>query len=264
MSERSARRALDGAPNFRDLGGLPTLDGGRVRHGVLFRSGGLEELSTADVAYLVDELGLRTVFDLRSPDDRETAGPLAGTNVEVVSTPIVRDGSPTDVRRPMRPDGRVDVTLVYTMLLARSADSIATIVHRLVDGAAPVLFHCAAGKDRTGVLAAVLLEAVGVSREAVIEDFMRTGPALDDIIGYLSRRPAYADVVDRFPPGTLDAEPAYIADFLTLVDAEHGGIRQWLVDRAGLSLQTIEALTEVIVDPGRFADPRDRQEVRDP
>ncbi len=249
-NDRPAGRLLTGAPNFRDLGGLRTVDGNAIRSGVLFRSSGLEELTPADVAYLIEVIGLRTVFDLRSQHDHEIATPIIGTGIEVVNTPIVRDGSPTDVTRPMRPDGRVDIPLVYTMLLDTSAERFAEIIHRLVDGATPAVLHCVSGKDRTGVLAAVLLDAVGVTRDEIIADFMRTGPLLDELVEQLRRRPAYAGIVDRLPPGTLDVEPWYIADFLAGIDADHGGVRDWLMNRAGVDAATIDALTDLLVDSG--------------
>ncbi len=250
--ERPTERLLAGAPNFRDLGELRTVDGHTIRSGVLFRSSGLEELTAGDVARLIDDIGLRTVLDLRSHHDHEVAAPLIGTGIEVVNTPIARaDGAPTDVTRPMRPDGRVDIPLVYTKLLDTSAERVAEIIHRLVNGATPAVFHCVSGKDRTGVVAAVLLEAVGVTRDEIVADFMRTGPVLDELVEQLRRRPAYAEIVDQLPPGTLDVEPGYIADFLAGIDVDHGGIRNWLINRAGVTAETIDALGDLLVGSRR-------------
>jgi protein-tyrosine phosphatase len=75
MGPRSDPPRLEGSPNFRDVGGLPTVDGRFTRRGVLFRSSALEELTSRDVRLLIDDIGLRTVIDLRSVDDRETAQP---------------------------------------------------------------------------------------------------------------------------------------------------------------------------------------------
>jgi protein tyrosine/serine phosphatase len=247
--DRPAGRLLEGAPNFRDLGGLPTTDGRVVRAGVLFRSSGLEELTAADVAYLLDELGLRTVFDLRSHDDHEIAEPLLGTGIDVVSLPIVRDdGSPTDVTRPMRPDGRVDIPHVYARLLDTSAERFAEMIDRLTSGATPAVFHCVSGKDRTGVMAAVLLDCVRVDRQAIVADFMQTSVVLDELLEQLRRRPAYAAIVDQLPPGTLDVEPWYITDLLAGIDAEHGGVRNWLLHRAGVGSDALDALADLLLE----------------
>ena len=111
------------------------------------------------------------------------------------------------------------------------------------------LFHCAAGKDRTGVVAAILLSAVGVTRDAVIADFMETEPVLADIISYLQRRPAYADIVLRFPPGTMDVDPKFISDFLDDVDRTYGGMSRWLTEHACVSTESVARLEQLLVEP---------------
>ncbi|MGZ4769545.1 MAG: tyrosine-protein phosphatase, partial [Ilumatobacteraceae bacterium] len=88
---------LAGALNFRDLGGLPTVDGRFTRRGVLFRSGGLEELTSRDVGLLIDEIGLRTIIDLRSADDCATAEYLLHTPVRFINLPIFRAASSTNL-----------------------------------------------------------------------------------------------------------------------------------------------------------------------
>jgi protein-tyrosine phosphatase len=248
LTDMSAMR-LEGTPNFRDLGGLPTDDGRVTRHGVLFRSSALEELSPRDVRVLVDDIGLRTVIDLRSPDDREIAQSLLDTRVRYINLPISRGAATTSLERPMGPDGRVDMPRIYGMYIEVSAPSIREIIAELTSGATPALFHCAAGKDRTGVVAAILLSAVGVTRDAVIADFMATEPALADIIAYLQRRPAYADVVLRFPPGTMDVEPQFISGFLDGVERTYGGMSTWLTEHAGVSADSIARLDQLLVEP---------------
>jgi protein-tyrosine phosphatase len=244
----SARR-LEGTPNFRDLGGLATVDGRVTRHGVLFRSSALEELSSRDVRLLIDDIGLRTVIDLRSVDDRETPRSLLDTPVRYINLPISRGAPTTSLERPMGADGRVDMPRIYGMYLETSARAISEIISELTSGAIPAVFHCAAGKDRTGVVAAILLTAVGVTRDAVIADFMETEPVLADIIAYLQRRPAYADVVLRFPPGTMDVDPKFMSDFLDDVERTYGGMSAWLTEHAGVSEESIARLEQVLVEP---------------
>ncbi|MEY2401621.1 MAG: protein-tyrosine phosphatase [Ilumatobacteraceae bacterium] len=239
---------LEGTPNFRDLGGLATVDGRFTRHGVLFRSSALEELSSRDVRLLIDDIGLRTVIDLRSVDDREIAQSLLDTPVRYINLPISRGGPTTSLERPMGTDGRVDMPRIYRMYIEKSAPAIGEIIAELTSGATPALFHCAAGKDRTGVVAAILLSAVGVTRDAVIADFMETEPVLADIIAYLQRRPAYADVVLRFPPGTMDVDPKFMSDFLDDVERTYGGMSAWLTEHAGVSTESVARLEELLVE----------------
>ena len=113
-ASRSEPPRLEGTPNFRDLGGLPTVDGRVTRHGVLFRSSALEELMTRDVRLLIDDIGLRTVIDLRSDDDRvESADTLLDVPVRYLNLPISRGGPTTSLERPMGADGRADMALIY-------------------------------------------------------------------------------------------------------------------------------------------------------
>ena len=151
MGPRFESPRLEGAPNFRDLGGLPTLDGRFTRRGILFRSGGLEELTSRDVRFLIDDIGLRTIIDLRSADDRDTAQSLLDTSVRFIGVPIFRAASPTNPERPIHADGRADVARIYRMYMERSIPAITEIIGELTSGAAPAVFHCAAGKDRTGL-----------------------------------------------------------------------------------------------------------------
>ena len=215
----------------------------------MFRSSGLEELSSRDVRFLIDEIGLRTVIDLRSADDCETAEPLVDTSVRHVNLPIVREGSLTTLERPMRADGRADMARIYGMYIEKSGAAIGEIIAELTSGATPAVIHCAAGKDRTGVVAAILLSAVGVTRDAVVADFMATEPALDDIHAYLQRRPAWADLVLRLPPGTMDVEPSFMVDFLADVDRTYGGIVTWLTGHVGISTESIGRLEQLLVEP---------------
>jgi protein-tyrosine phosphatase len=240
---------LEGTPNFRDVGGLPTVDGRVTRRGVLFRSSALEELSARDVRHLLDEIGLRTVIDLRSADDRETAEPLRDTPIRYINLPVTRGAPTTSLERPLDAEGRADMARIYGMYLETSAPSFAEIVSVLTSGATPAVFHCAAGKDRTGVVAAVVLSAVGVTRDAVIADYMETELVLDDIMTYLQRRPAYADIVLRFPPGTMDVERNFIIGFLDDVERTYGGVTAWLTEHAGVSTESIARLEQLLVEP---------------
>jgi protein-tyrosine phosphatase len=150
--------------------------------------------------------------------------------------------------RPMTPDGRADVPLVFRQFMEMSIPSIRGMFDALAEGALPAVIHCAAGKDRTGVAVALVLRAIGATREAVIDDFAASGDALPEITEYLLRRPAYADILLQLPPGTMDADPAFMGDFLADVDARHGGVRSFLVERAGVTPATLDAIRRAVVD----------------
>jgi hypothetical protein len=138
---------------------------------------------------------------------------------------------------------------VYRLLVDKSAAAIGHLLELVVDGTTPAVIHCASGKDRTGVLAALLLGAVGVTRAQIVDDFIRSAEERDELVSYLRRRPAYRAVVDRFPPGTLDAPPWFIEDFLDDLARESGGIIGWLTGPGGVSPTTIASLERLFLDP---------------
>jgi protein-tyrosine phosphatase len=179
---------LAGVRNFRDVGGLPTVDGRRVRFGRLYRSGHLAHATPEDTRYLAG-LGLRTVFDFRNAADIALDGPdvdLPGTrHVQMpLNDPaqgaefwrIVRHGDITALRDALG-DGLAGKRMSASyrhMILTRTADHAGLLRALAEDGGLPALLHCAAGKDRAGLSIAVVLLAVGVEREAIEVDYLES------------------------------------------------------------------------------------------
>ncbi len=217
--------------NVRDLGGLPLAGGGVTRCGVAFRASTLQEATASDVAHLVGERRLRTILDLRLPAEaeREGHGLLGSEDVEVVNLPI-RKGESTllDV---VVPDSRTtDLGLLYEQLLVGSTDSIVTAARIVSDPERHgVLFHCAAGKDRTGVVAAVLLDAVGVPAEAIVDDYVMTAERQHRVRERLVRIPAYANL-PAIAQGVMAVDGAGFARFVAALRTRHGGGAQVLLD----------------------------------
>jgi len=169
---------LQSVPNLRDLGGLPTADGRRVAMGRLFRSSHLHALTPEDEPAFA-ALGIRSVVDLRGVKERGVAlgrGLHPGT-VEL-HLPIEPRGLGT--LRELRAAGNVEESAVvelmhnaYRRFVLQHAQIFAALLRRLQEpGATPLLFHCTAGKDRTGMAAVLILLALGVSREAILDDFL--------------------------------------------------------------------------------------------
>lgn len=183
----STEPELAGVRNFRDVGGLPTADGRRVRHGVLFRSGHLAHATDEDAAFL-SSLGLHTVFDFRNAADQKLEGPdveLPGVrNVNLpLSDPadgaefwkMVRDGDTAQLRTLLG-DGKAAGRMIAsyrTIIKGRTAEH-SRVLHSLAEDSVPALMHCAAGKDRAGLSVAVTLLAVGVEREAILADYLES------------------------------------------------------------------------------------------
>src|SRR4051794_11468276 len=181
---------LEGANNVRDLGGLRAGDG-RTRTGVLLRSAALDELPPAAVRHLVDERGLAHVVDLRSAHERHERGrgPLGDTPVRYTEIEVI---GPDDLAR--RAEARTAAFAAglpaervlgdgYVELLEIGGAAFTEAFRRILEpGGAPALVHCAIGKDRTGVLVALLLDVCGVDRDEIVADYARTGERMAPVI----------------------------------------------------------------------------------
>jgi protein-tyrosine phosphatase len=234
---------LEGCLNFRDLGGYRTRDGRSVRWGRLFRSDALHHLTPADLRLVRDEIGIRTIVDLRSSIERsrEPIPSLAAPPIRVHHIPLF------DRERPANAPA-LPLDEIYRILLLIARDPIARIVRVLAETRDPALFHCAAGKDRTGLVAAVVLGALGVRDEDIVEDYAATRRSLERIVDRLRTSASYDYVFTELPPDTLHAEPETMERLLAHVAGEYGSMRGYLrdsgVDEAELAALEASLLTE--------------------
>lgn len=186
MTDTSLLR-LAGAPNFRDIGGCLTMDGRRLKREKLFRSGELSRLSDADLATL-QRLSIAFVLDLRSPQEgglhpsrwpvelasevhRAYIHPDITLDGRSVLDHIIEDPTPANVKSV--------VCRSFGPLADYCGPALTAITERLSRGTAPVVFHCTNGRDRTGVIAAMLLYMLGASREFIVADFLLTNQRID-------------------------------------------------------------------------------------
>jgi protein tyrosine/serine phosphatase len=249
---------LDGAVNARDMAGLPLAVGGTVAAGRLLRSDNLQDLSDADVAHLVDERRLRTVVDLRTVVEvvLEGDGPLiAEPRVTVAHHSLYPEaGSRTDVEADAIVPWKQGVTgsplpgesptvQTYMGYLEHRPDSIVAALRTVADpdedGA--VLIHCAAGKDRTGIVVAMALEVAGVPRDAVVADYVATGERIEAILARLASSATYGDDMTDTDPARHAPRAESMRRVLELLDERHGGAAGWLRDH-GMSDADLDAL----------------------
>jgi protein tyrosine/serine phosphatase len=220
---------LEGPDNARDLGGLPLADGGRVRPGELLRAELPHALTAGDLDVLRDAVGLRTVVDLR------TRSEVRGRSVEWVGHGIAWVHCPFDLAgHDLVPRTSADYPTIYLAYLDRPAPVALAVATLIGPAARPALFHCAAGKDRTGVLGALLLDLLGVPREAIGADYELTAAAIGDVLGKLKEIEPYDRYLADLDPSHHAPVAASIIAFLDRVDERFGGSERWLLDHAGV------------------------------
>ncbi|MFD4628577.1 tyrosine-protein phosphatase [Streptomyces sp. NPDC058284] len=259
----SAEPELAGVRNFRDVGGLPTVDGRRVRAGVLFRSGHLAHATATDAAFLTS-LGLHTVFDFRNAADQRLEGPdIALPGVRNVNLPLtdpadgaefwkmVRDGD-LDQLRSILVGGRAAERMMsaYRAIIKERTAEHGKVLHALAEDSVPALMHCAAGKDRAGLSIAVTLLAVGVERDAIEADYLESSASHRRYKVQRSDSSPNAmapEIVELLDP-LFDARSEYLAAAYETIEETWGDVDTYLAEGLKLSAGTRERLRERLLD----------------
>lgn len=226
--------------NFRDLGGY-AMDGGTVRWRTLFRADALSEL-TDEGRDRLGGLGMRTVVDLREALERELdPDRVDGLGLAAIERPLFEE--------------RIDVQTVrglgglYRELIETCGDRMAAAVGALAEpGALPAVVHCSAGKDRTGIVCALALAAVGVSAADIAADYALTSTVLvGPIRERVRRRAIAAGMTEQAVAVAMDSPPELMLETLEHLDRAHGGAACYL-EAGGLSPERLESLRLALLD----------------
>ena len=234
---------MAGGYNFRDLGGFPGADGKRVAWGKFFRTDGLSALTAGDLAYLAS-IPIATIVDFRTAEEREhspdkiPAGvkntvllPIAPGYMSQGTTKDLEDyDSPDDFMLEMYRDLALDPSIAeaYRQFFARVQ----------AEGDLPLIFHCSAGKDRTGLAAALILHALGVDRETILADYEASNAYLGDkYASYIEKRP--------YLKGLFTVKKDFLKEAFVLIAGEYGSVETYLedvlaVDIAGMRRRFLE------------------------
>jgi protein-tyrosine phosphatase len=238
---------LSGYVNFRDLGGHATPDG-PVRSGRVYRSDSLAHVDAADVEHLVEERGVRTVVDLRGATevDAYPNHPMREAGATVHHVPLI-----DPAKRESSGFEWETMTLVdlYRFILESAGTEFVEVLQIIAEPANhPLVFHCAAGKDRAGLVAATVLGLLRVDDEEIVADYAQTSAALEALKARASKRAEGTGrpPADRFM--TADAET--MREVLGWLRAEHGGFEQYMLDH-GLALGELELLRSSLIDHSR-------------
>jgi protein-tyrosine phosphatase len=241
---------LDGPLNFRDLGGYPVGRDRFVRTGLLFRSDGLDTLTPEDTRLLTDVVGLSAVVDLRSEEELARTGPslLEQGGVAVHHLPIV------DRTQNFFGDGEPRISAAYLRIISDAEDRFVAAVQLLADLDGPAVFHCAAGKDRTGLLAIFVLDLLGVDDDLIADDYALTAAIMPEFRQRIERRmedePGLRKRMEGRTSEVLDemlsARASTIHLVLTALRAEYGSVEGWLLQK-GLSTSAPEKLRNRLI-----------------
>jgi protein-tyrosine phosphatase len=244
---------FDSVHNFRDLGGYLMSDGRRIGWGRLFRADGLYRLSDSDLD-IVDALGVRTVVDLRSHAELDQHGhfpferhPLSFHHLPIMDATWQRDEIPSV---PDTEQGSIDfLTWAYRDMLDNGADRFAHAFHVLaVPGATPAVFHCAAGKDRTGILAALILGGLGVDHDVIVADYELTAAAMIRMRAWVEmHRPEMSSRMGETPSFMLAAHPTAMRNTIEWLVAEHGSIQAY-VSSIGVGRAVLDQMSAALTD----------------
>jgi protein-tyrosine phosphatase len=234
MTEKYGRHIIfENIPNFRDIGGYRTRDGRIVAWRRLFRSGEICSMTHGDLAKLKKELGLASVIDLRSSFEvkHHGMGLLEGAGFRYYNIAFIPDGGQPDTELP-RYSGFTNMGEFYIDLLRQKGFG-KRIVEALEIIASPenhpLVFHCAAGKDRTGILAAMLLSILNVADKDIVTDYSLSGAYIEALIKQLRSVKGPAPDVTKLPDFFWTAAPESMMLLLDALRRENGSVHEYLV-----------------------------------
>lgn len=241
---------LTGAYNVRDLGGLRTADGRRTRHGVIYRGDSLDSITPVDAEVLFGKLRIGAIVDLRTKAETELSGLL-------FAVPRYRYSVLAEGRLGLEPfpsDNPAELAKVYLSNIdggrAAVKGTLDVIAANLQAGVA-TLFHCAAGRDRTGIMAAVLLGLVGVTDDQIAIDYIQSNRNGLRVTKKLAENPLYRNHGASRPEVIL-LHRETIVEFMRLLLEKFGGPRQFCLD-CGVTPETMSVIDDYFVTIPRHA-----------
>jgi protein-tyrosine phosphatase len=247
VESRERLISLVGSYNFRDLGGYAGHDGRPLKWGRLFRADTLHELTGSDVEVLRG-LGLTTVIDLRTPAelDKTGRGLLANEPVSFWHLSVIGQGGNESSAAPAAPGE--ELTERYLWYLETSTALVEAV--KVVADAEnlPLVFHCAAGKDRTGVLAALILDLLGVEPSVIVADYLITAGRMELIMGRFSGDADLEARMAKVPAYHFSVEAHTMEHFVAELYARYGGARRWAT-AAGIDEESLDSMVDQLLEP---------------
>ena len=233
--ERERLLPMEGAYNVRDLGGYQTTDGKTVKWEMIIRSGDLNKLTDRDLECL-NNMQIRTFIDFRDSAEIEAAPDKTPASWQQTYPLSIDAGSMVDLQS-VSMDSTGTIMIEINKALVNQHQEIYKEFFRIVsdESQAPLLFHCSAGKDRTGLAAALFLAALGVDREVIIEDYLLSAVYLED---------KYAEEIKKFPPlePLMTVKRSYIEAAFNEIDNQYGGVENYLKEYLAVDINTLKKI----------------------
>ena len=235
---------LQGAFNVRDLGGLRTRDGRRTRYGLIYRGDSLDSITPSDAQVLFEKLGISTIVDLRTQAETdliELSFPVARCRFSVLAEGRLG-------REPFPSDDPAELAKVYLNNIEGGRQAVKNtfeVIAANLQAGVATLFHCAAGRDRTGIMSALLLDLVDVTFGEIAKDYVQSNRNAKRVTRKLAENPLYANNEAHKREVILLHEQT-ILGFVRLLHAEAGGPLQFCLD-SGLSEETIAVIRDLFV-----------------
>ncbi|WP_066187838.1 tyrosine-protein phosphatase [Gracilibacillus timonensis] len=251
MSKREVSEIpIEGAINFRDLGGYPTVDGRQVKKGLLFRSGDLSQLTEKGKQQLFD-LGVRCICDFRGETEQQNHPDPTITNAQHVALSLIREEQVVDPRQQQKHVDELaekstpeELLKGVNRMMVDQEPLLRQFLDLVIDTEqAPLVLHCTAGKDRTGIGSALILLSLGVSKEIVMEDYLKTNQYADQLM-LLSPHPAMDKGMEDFLQGMMEARTEYLDAFLDGIDQKYGSFDIFLKAGLGITAEQREAMQD--------------------
>lgn len=243
---------LEGAHNFRDIGGYRVADGRTVATGLVYRAGSLAHLTEEDTQ-IITRLDIRVVCDFRTNGERLHRPSRLPVEPKIELWSHDHDISPGNLLQAMSGPGaspansREIMLDLYRKLAFQHAEAFAAVFRLIAHGPLPLVFHCTAGKDRTGTAAALLLDWLGVPRPDIIADYALTDLFLEQGLQLVMKDFGASllppDEMAKWTP-LMRADTAYIETMFATVEAAHGSVAAYLREALKLDEQTLTRISE--------------------
>ncbi|WP_436524227.1 tyrosine-protein phosphatase [Actinoplanes sp. HUAS TT8] len=241
---------LTGAFNVRDLGGIPAGPDSVTKRGIIYRADSLDFLTTEDRRILFGKLEVGLIIDLRTPEEAGGDGLSDSRLFPAVRTAL----------HPVIPSGRIGaepfpvgnpkaVASLYLSYLTERAPIISGAIEAIISSVGddiPVLFHCAAGRDRTGIIAAALLALAGVDEDLIVDDYLASNLRATEVSHRLKQNPLYRADETRLDNDTSLVDGATMRELLANVRDAYGSFREWAL-WAGLDEKQLDDLAQSFV-----------------